>query len=245
MQKSTIILALGLTAGTCLMAAPVNITIADGQNGNGATSPWKFTPGLGAGHEDNETEPGTITGDQWDLEAFVYSPGSSTLSVIGSYDFKNGQVYSGVNYTAGAIFVKGSGDSSWTYAYVLDFANNTYGLYNSFTTLNPTDISASAPWSINTATANLLGNGTFNYSTGLNDPFGLGLQSGTGHNQIDLSLGQLSPSILADFYAHTTPMCGNDDLEGHYSAPDGGTTLMLLSLGLASLGFVQARFRLA
>ena len=180
-------------------------------------------------------------------------PGSSTLSVIGTYDFKNGQVYGGVNYTAGAIFVKGSGASSWNYAYVLDFGNSTYGLYDSFSTLGTTDIPASAPWSIDTATANLLGTGTFSYSTGLNDPFGIGLQrdSGTGHNEIDLSLGLLPSNVVgAPFDVHNTILCGNDDLEGHYpapevspfAAPDGGTTALLLSLGAASLAFMRMKF---
>jgi hypothetical protein len=247
--------AVGLCVGTSVFAGPINITINDGQNGtiqnpNGATSPWAGSPGLGAGHEDNETEPGTITGDQWDLEAFAYNYPSSSLSLIGTYDFKNGEVHNGINYSSGAIFVRTPGNSAWNYAYVLNFNNNTYTLYNNFTTINPSDIPASTPWSINTATANALGTGSFGYTTGILDPLGFGLQraSGTGHNEIDLDLGLLPGELQDSFDVHFTMSCGNDDLEGHYTTtavPDGGATAGLLGVATLSLILVRRKLVLA
>ena len=244
MKTSILIASLGLCAATALMATPVEITIFDGQSGNGATSPWKGTTGLGIANEDNETEPSTYTGDPWDLEALVYDSASSKLSLVGTYDFKNGQRDNNTLYSSGAIFMRAAGSHSWAYAYVLDFNNNTYSLYNNFTTTDPSDIPASAPFSINAATANLLGTGAMDYTTGILDPFGLGLQrqSGTGHNEIDLGLNLLPGDLLDSFDVHYTISCGNDDIEGHYqNVPDGGVTAMLLALGLVPLVFLRRK----
>jgi hypothetical protein len=241
MNKNLLIVAASLATSTCLLSTPVNITIADGQAGNGATAPWSGTPGLGAGHEDNETEPGTYTGDIWDLEALVYNPTGSMLSLVGTFDFKNGVPAHGV--TGGAMFLKSSADASWVYAYVFDFANNTYKLYNNFITVAPTDIPGSTP--ANISSGNLLGSGSFVYTTGILDPFGLNLQrdSGTGHNEIDLGLNLLPVNLLNSFDVHYTMSCGNDDIEGHFQSPpgnipgvgDGGLTAALLGLGMSGL----------
>lgn len=246
MKKTPLAITLSMIIGGSLMATPMDITVADGQFGNGAAGPWVGTSGLGAAHEDNETEPRTITGDQWDVEAFVYDPSITTLSLIGTYDFKNGQDYHNVNYSSGAIFVRGDGSPSWTYAYVLDFNDNSYKLYDNFTTINPSDVPASTPWTINTATANMLGTGSFTYSADVTDPFGLGLQradGGTGHNEIDLGLGLLPGTLLDNFDTHWTISCGNDEIQGHYqSVPDGGATALLLGFGMFGLVFARRAF---
>src|SRR4051812_31922172 len=52
--------------------------------------------------EDNETEPGTIQSQVWDLEAF-YQTGNS-LSMVGGFDFKNGVAHGGNTYLSGDIF---------------------------------------------------------------------------------------------------------------------------------------------
>lgn len=244
MKASSLIVSVALFTATTLLATPVEITIPDGQSGNGATSPWKGTPGLGLAHEDNETEPNTSTGDVWDLEALVYDSASSKLSLVGTFDFKNGQLENNKLYSSGAIFVRAAGSPSWTYAYVLDFGQNTYSLYNNFTTIAPSDVPASTPWTINTFTANLLGTGAMDYTTGILDPFGLGLQreSGTGHNEIDLGLNLLPSDVLNSFDVHFTMSCGNDDIEGHYQhVPDGGVTALLLGFGLLPMAFLRRK----
>ena len=244
MKNHLLIIAASLLAATSLLATPVNITVADGQSASGYI-------GTGIGNEDNETEPGTIIGDQWDLEAFGFDSSSSILSLVGTYNFKNGENYGGHNYSSGAVFIRGTGNASWTYAYVLNFVNNTYQLFNNFTTIAPSDIPASTPWTINVGTANQIGSGSFGYTTGLANPLGFGLGTfvnGITHNEIDLSLGLLSANLLNSFDAHFTMSCGNDDLEGRYigtnnipSVADGGITALLLCLGMSGLVFMSKR----
>jgi hypothetical protein len=237
-NKQLMMLAGSLFVAGNLLAVPVNITIADGQSASGYV-------GTGVGKEDNETEPRTLRGDVWDLEAFGYDSATRRLDVIGTYDFKNGVQ----GTTSGAIFVgAGStipGATGWTYAYVLNFADYSYKLYDSFSILLPTDVSDSSPWSINTATAHLLGSGSFAYLTGLNNPdsFGLGVADPSfarKHNEIQLDLSALGSNVLSGFVVHTTLSCGNDELEGRYtSVPDNGTTVLLLGFGLICLVVVR------
>lgn len=76
-------------------AAAIDITISD----------KVYTTGWYGNREDNETEPGTVIGQQWDLERFDLS--GNTLSLIGGYDFKNG--VSGFN--SGDLFIDVDGDA--------------------------------------------------------------------------------------------------------------------------------------
>jgi hypothetical protein len=169
----------------------------------------------------------------------VYNPGGQTLSLIGTYDFLNGAVANGITLRSGAIFVREAGSGSWQYAYLLDLVNSTYTVYDSFSTVAPFDVLASTPWTIDLSKPNnVLGSGSLAYSTGVADPFGLGLQreSGAGHNQIDLPLGLLPSNVLESFETHFTMACGNDVIKGQYSnVPDGGTTAMLLGIGLLAM----------
>ncbi len=59
---------------------------------------------------------------------------------------------------------------------------------------------------------------------------------------IVLDWGKLSISG-SDVYFYTTMGCGNDLLEGKTYVPDGGLTVAMLGLGLASLGVVSRRRR--
>jgi hypothetical protein len=244
MKKQLLMLAGSLFVAGNLFAVPlnlVNITIADGQSAAGYT-------GTGIGLEDNETEPGTLHGDVWDLEAFGYDAASHRLDVIGTYDFKNGVQ----GTTAGAVFVRAGstipGATGWTFAYVLNFANYSYNLYDSFSIVTPTDIAASSPVTINTATAHLLGSGTFGYVTNLTNPDGFNLATDSStyankHNEIQLDLSALGTNVLNGFVVHTTLSCGNDELEGRYAAvPDNGLTVLLLGLGLISLALARKTF---
>ena len=82
--------------------------------------------------EDNETEPGTAIGQQWDVEAFQLN--GLTLSVIGGFNFMAGEG----TYASGDIFIDVDGDaiygtdiggggtttksnSLFKYDYVIDF----------------------------------------------------------------------------------------------------------------------------
>ena len=122
-----------------------NITIHDGYD---RTDAWK---GTGVGNEDQEIEPGMVTGQQWDLEAFTLS--GVTLTMWGGYDFDINASGSQNNvWRSGDIFIDVTGDvqygpdayavnpqttngvidiaNDYGYDYVLDldFVNNTYNI---------------------------------------------------------------------------------------------------------------------
>lgn len=244
MKTPCLLVAASLFVAGAVNATPINITIHDGNSAAGYI-------GTGVGLEDNETEPRTVQTDAWDHEALGYSAATKTLDVIGTFNFAQGVVAHNKTYRAGAIFI-GTGSSiptanSWSYAYLLNFNNNTYALYNSFNIVLPTDIPASSPWTIN-PTAPALATGSFGYQTGLGNPdgFGLGIMGGGNpniHNMISLSLNDLAPAVLNDFWVHVTPECGNDTVRGHYTAvPDAGTTATLLGLALSGLACVRRKF---
>jgi VPDSG-CTERM exosortase interaction domain len=242
-MKIQLVIAGSLICAGSVLASPVNVTIYDGQTASGYV-------GSGIGGEDNDTEPGTIKSDAWDLEALGYTASTRKLDVIGTYNFATGETAHGKTYRAGAIFI-GSGSSlpgahDWSYAYVLNFNNNTYSLYNSFSIVLPTDIPASSPWTI-TSSANPVATGSFDYLTGLANPDGFDLtvmNSGYAnqHNMISLSLTDLPAELLSDFYIHTTMECGNDVLNGyHQSVPDSGMTLGLLGMGITGLALIRRK----
>lgn len=80
-----------------------NVTIPDNVAGSGTT----FGSLHGQAGEDNETEPNTVAGQVWDLEAFMLKNGSA-LSIVGGYNFKTGQSYGGMTYYAGDVFIAAS-----------------------------------------------------------------------------------------------------------------------------------------
>lgn len=145
-----------LCAGVCLLSVVAyggNITIPDNHTPD---NPFG-TAGTGdVGGEDNETEPGTVNSQIWDLEGMFFDAGTSTLSMVGGWDFVNGiastasQAGTNQNYDSGDIFIalstpqygntstptvgpdgiSGTADD-WGYGYVLDvnWAAGTYQIY--------------------------------------------------------------------------------------------------------------------
>lgn len=82
-----------------------SITISDNNYATGT--------GWYGNHEDNETEtnPTTIKGQQWDLEA-MYKNGSQ-VTLVGGFDFRNGTTYDNLNYRTGDIFIDVNGDAKY------------------------------------------------------------------------------------------------------------------------------------
>ncbi|MCX5847327.1 MAG: PEP-CTERM sorting domain-containing protein [Deltaproteobacteria bacterium] len=128
--KILLILALSLAVSNAYAA---NITIFDKV---GSGTGWYGT------NEDQEVEPGMVSTQEWDLEAFMKN--GAILSMTGGYDFKNGHgdMFSGdiffdvtgdVQYGTdlGAIYSPGgevSVNNRWGYDYVLhpvNFATRT------------------------------------------------------------------------------------------------------------------------
>lgn len=77
----------------CVAALPtwaMNITIADNVVNGYTSQPFDDPAGgpHGQGLEDNETEPGTIATQEWDLEAVMLT--DSTLSLVGGWDWEGG-----------------------------------------------------------------------------------------------------------------------------------------------------------
>ena len=81
-----------------------NITINDLQSPNS----YGFgAPGIGQAGEDQETEPGTASGQHWDLEAFTLN--GSNLKVYSGYNLLQGEN----PYGLGDVFIDVNGDANW------------------------------------------------------------------------------------------------------------------------------------
>ncbi len=116
-----------------------NITIFDGSSGSGS---WHGT------NEDQETEPGMVGSQAWDLEGFFLK--GHTLTMAGGFNFKDG-VSQYPSFTMGDIFIDTNGSygrpaappgysaangnftytGNFGYEYVVDLdpANETYSVY--------------------------------------------------------------------------------------------------------------------
>lgn len=137
-----------------------SITISDG---NSAGTGWY------GDHEDNETEahPYTLQAQSWDLEG-MYQNGRS-LTMVGGFDFRNGNTYQGHTYRGGDLFIDTNGTPDYTqqtngysgtggyvhdtfgYNYVIHFdaAVDDYSVYqltSSSVVERTGDVAASNPW---------------------------------------------------------------------------------------------------
>lgn len=234
----------------------LNITVSD-QNYSGS--------GWYGNHEDNETEthPDTLSGQNWDLEGMFLQ--GSTLTVVGGFDFKNGVTHSGHNYRSGDVFIDLNGDA--VYGYPANGGAGTGGTTTSlfgydlvldldYTTMTfdllqltpgsvlgrPTVVASSNPWryvSGGTAVAGYQ-DVAFSYVSALTNA-DVGLQGYAGintHYAISLDTSFL-PSGTATI--HYTVECGNDNLMGVATVPDGGSTVALLGVALVGLTTLRRR----
>ncbi|MFH1217828.1 MAG: PEP-CTERM sorting domain-containing protein [Pseudomonadota bacterium] len=251
--------ALLLTAGNAAATSyGDNITIYDGTQDAAHT-------GTGQGREDNETEPGMVNTQAWDLEGFFLK--SNTLSMIGGYNFKDG--YGG--FTSGDVFISTTGSYGNTdpnfsdtknnvkvkntfgyeYAIDLDFTSSTYNVYalnaNSWTITayypeNENDSPGSNPWRYASGGDLISQGNSFSFVSGLTNGQ-TSFTGGTHYAVTGLDLSFLGANT--NFVAHFTMGCGNDNLMGSgTTAPvPEPATMMLFGTGLAGLAGAYRRKR--
>jgi hypothetical protein len=237
-----------------------DITIFDKVDGNGSNpgSVGWAANGIGAAKEDNETEPGTAVGQEWDLEAFHLN--GNKLQMIGGFDFLGGED----GNASGDIFIDVNGDAVWgtsvgpggnqtvsnsvfKYDYVIHFTGRTdqtisgnYEVYSLTSSANETTVTfnsndESNPWIyLNGGTLVTTGTATQAAYSGTE-------YSGSSFVFGDFDLSFLSASQLNGALFKFTMECGNDNLIGHNSVPDGGATVFLMGTGLTALGLLRRR----
>jgi hypothetical protein len=244
-----ILLILGASQSVFALNLGQDITVYDG-NSQSNTS-WFGTS------EDQEVEPGTSTGQSWDLEGFFLN--GTSLTMVGGYNFRNASQ----QYTSGDIFIDVDGDAAhqatlgggngyritqntYGYDYVidLDFSSLLYSVYQLDDSTRTESVyfrqnDSSGPWRLADGGTLLSGyeNLGMGYYSGLSDLEAGGLQ-GNYHNAVVVSLSFLP--ILEhsyDFTAHFTMGCGNDNLMGSAADPvPEPSTLLLFGSGMVLLG---------
>ena len=246
-----------LAASGSVMALPLSrtdITIYDGDS-SGPTG-WSGT------QEDDETEPGTVQTQMWDLESF-FSYGSNQLGMIGGYDFFN---TNGGDERPGDIFIDidggivpgsatGSGGNinvastfGYEYALDIDWVNLTYNVIQLSpgvivtTSVNYAINGGSDPWRY-VSGGSLIGSGSFSGDSGLtNAQSGQSGGQGAGVDVHYAAFGfDLSFLGATTFTSHFTAACGNDNLMGSGTVVPVPAAVWLFGSAIAGLGLLRRR----
>ncbi len=229
-------------AGNASALVGGDVTIYDENSSAGGYGAWPG--GYASQAEDQEVEPGSLTGQQWDTEGFFYDKTDYTLTLVGGWNFQNG--YSGV--FSGDIFIDTNGDAqfgneahagtqyapgavvadSFNYEYVIDvdWLSGNYAVYSTLGAMMETNgmVTESINWEANplrrVAGGTALGvTGTATYSTATDAETGF---VGGSHNTAAFDLDWLVALLPEDSQAtfHFTESCGNDYMMGFTSLRD-------------------------
>jgi hypothetical protein len=270
MKKLSLLCAMALVLGALCVpqvhALDVPITVYDtyvSPGGNG----W-YDRGNNPG-EDQETSPGTRTGQKWDLEGFIQS--GTKISMVGGYNFQSGYL----GYAPGDLFIAYNtgppkfgvttpafdGTNQYGYNYVVKSnLNNTYTVYaiTALTEVNKTsNLNLANPFQLkSTLGLTPAGTGTWAFTGGLtdaqtgfasSDPSGVlyPMDDSSVHYMVDyVGLYALFPGYRdTDSFAwlHYTYQCGNDFMMGKASGSNVPVPASVLLLGSGLLGLLGLR----
>jgi hypothetical protein len=249
--KPTLWAALILAASSTTMALPVSMTEITIYDGDGT--------GSGYAQEDQETEPGTINDQSWDIESF-FSYGTNQIGIISGFNLTNNL---GGDRRSGDIFIDINGDhvagnatgpngqtnvaNTFGYDYVLDinWSNNTYNAIQLapgaiVTTTTTYGINyGSNPWAY-VSGGTLLGSGSFTTQSGLSDAQ-TGKTGGTHNAAFGFDLSFLASNT--NYVVHFTQSCGNDNLMGQSTTSEVPVPAAAWLMGSSLLGLVGLKRR--
>ena len=208
----------------------IDITIFDGQS-SGST-------GWYSARENNETEPGTITSQVWDLETIQLD--GNKLAITGGYDFRTGALSGGKWYRRGDILIDLNGDArtTWSgtaadktlnsyfnYDFAIHFSTTANDLSYTIVDLNAdsrfaqvTDVHKSNPWRLDDA---FLDGAYIDGKSGMFDAAFTELASDAEGKHYSLAVDLANYQALLDAISDSSKMlvkytieCGNDTILG-------------------------------
>lgn len=224
-------MAIVLTIG--LSGYSANITINDGV-GIGTSGWWAIS------YENNEVEPNTVSGQEWDMERFDLT--STTLTITSGFNITNPNGYGG--FKPGDLFIDVNG-GGYDFVAVIGNSLSTFKVYTLGTTYDVfyAQNAAANPWRYKNGGALVEANKSISYSS-YSDAEGL-------HYTASLDWTWLTSYVVGGTTVklHTTMECGNDNLLGQYIVPDNrnvvpeGSVMLPASMCLGIIGVVMYRRR--